>query len=278
MSNMILCQGAYAKKAYYASDDCRNLYSVEELCYYLYHNAYLLDDRFVSAELVDWIENELELPDLAKAVKRYAGRPDALTKLVCDLRDKIGYYDNDDWERLLGEIGRNNRLTVEERRKLRADAFLEEGKYALASDEYEVLLRETSLSQTKLRAKVYHNLGVCSAGLFMFRRAADYFGKAYETFPNTESYVSMLSAMKMYMSRKEYLDYLADHKESYEDSLEVERKMEVLKVDWPNQASKKFLDSLTSKREQGGAFYDGIESLSMNIKQQYKECVFRNRG
>ena len=54
--------------------------------------------------------------------------------------------------------------------------------------------------------------------------------------------------------------------------------MEVLKLDWPNQASKKFLDSLMSKREQGGAFYDGIESLSMNIKQQYKECVFRNRG
>ena len=43
MSGYILCQVKRAKNPYYISNISTNIYSIEELCYYLYHNIYLLD-------------------------------------------------------------------------------------------------------------------------------------------------------------------------------------------------------------------------------------------
>ena len=268
--------GKYAKTPYYIADDCMNIYSIEELCYYLYHNAYLLDDRIVTTELTEWIDKELELPRVAAEIGKVVGKSDALSKLVAILSNNIGYYEEEKWIELLGEIGRNNKLTIEERRKIRADGFMDSGRIALAIEEYETVLRDTRLDQTILRAKVYHNLGVCNAKLFMYETAAEYFEKAYATYANTDSYVSMLCAMKLYMKPTEYLEYLAAHKESYEDSLDVERKCELVKVDWNRQPIRKFFTELSGMKQQGAAYYDGILSMAEEIKEEYRENMFRN--
>lgn len=273
---MILCQGAYAKTPYYIADDCVNIYSIEELCYYLYHNAYLLDDRIVTAELVEWIDKELELPKVAGEIGKVLGKGDALSKLVAILSNNIGYYEEEKWVDLLKEIGRNNRLSIEERRKIRADGFMDSGRIALAMEEYETVIRDTRPNQTILRAKVYHNLGVCSAKLFMYQAAAEYFEKAYATYANTDSYVSMLCAMKLYMKPTEYLEYLAAHKESYEDSLDVERKCELVKIDWNRQPIRKFFTELSAMKQQGAAYYDGILSMAEEVKEEYRDNMFRN--
>lgn len=276
MSNVILCQGAYAKTPYYIADDCLYIYSIEELCYYLYHNAYLLDDRIVSSELVDWIDKELELPAVAREIGRVLGKGDALSKLVAILSNNIGYYAEEKWVELLKEIGKNNKYTIEERRKIRADGFMDSGRIALAIEEYETVLRDTPLNETVLRAKVYHNLGVCSAKLFMYERAAEYFEKAYTTYANTDSYVSMLCAMKLYMKPAKYLEYLSEHKETYEDSLDVERRCEVVKLDWSRQPITKFFAEISDMKQQGSAYYDGILSMAEEVKEEYRDNMFRN--
>ncbi len=277
MSNVLVCVGAYAKTPYFITHDCCNIYSVEELCYYLYHNAYLLDDTFVTLELAEWLVTETELPQIAKEVRKLVGKIDCLSKLVVLLANEIGFYEEDEWRALLSEIGKSNKLTVEERRKVRADSFLREGKYALAMDEYGIIIRQSRLEQTKLRSMVYHNMGVCEARLFNFKRAAELFGKAYETYPSTESYVCMLSAMKLYMPPQDYLTYLSEHKESYEDSLEVERKCEFCKLDYERQPINKFFADLQGLKAGGAAYYDGICSMAEEIKEEYRDSMFRNR-
>ena len=47
MNTVILCNGNYAKTPYYIEEEEVNLYSVEELCYYIYKNAFLLQDDFL---------------------------------------------------------------------------------------------------------------------------------------------------------------------------------------------------------------------------------------
>ena len=46
MSTVILCNGNYAETPYFIAQEELRLYSVEELCYYLYKNAFLLQDDF----------------------------------------------------------------------------------------------------------------------------------------------------------------------------------------------------------------------------------------
>ena len=60
MSGLILCSRK-SDIPYKIPDASINIYSIEELSYYLYNNAYFLDENFFSDELIDYIEKNLKL-------------------------------------------------------------------------------------------------------------------------------------------------------------------------------------------------------------------------
>ncbi len=277
MSNVILCQGNYADSPYFAKDDCKNIYCIEELCFYLYHNAFLLDDGFVDEDLAVWIDEELGLESLAQTVHRLCGKNNALNRLIEALAESVGYYTEDEWKDLLRDVGANNSMSVEERRKCRADGFMEAGRFGLALNEYEVIIRQSKITEIKLRAKVYHNMGVCAARLFMFEQAAGFFEKAYDTYANTESFVEMLAAMKLYMSEAQYLEYLSSHKETYEDSLEVEGRFDRIRENYKETPTALYMRELSEKKQHGKAYYEGIDSLTEEVKDEYRDRISRGR-
>ena len=51
MSGYILCQTKKAKIPYYIENISTNVYSLEELCYYFYHNLYLVDETILNENL-----------------------------------------------------------------------------------------------------------------------------------------------------------------------------------------------------------------------------------
>lgn len=273
MSNVILCLGKYATTPYFVTESCIHLFSIEELCFFVYNNAFLLDDSFVNDKLADWIENELELKNIADTLRTVIGKGGALENLVRILNNEVGYYQEDEWKALLVDIDGSSRMSLDSRKKIRADGLLDSGRYVKAMEEYEGILLGITEQDEQLIAGVYHNLGVCAAKLFLFDKAATFFEKAYETYANTESYQEMLWALKLSLAPTKYLDYLADHKESYEDSLEVERKLEILRMTWGEQPSHKYLKELAMQRSEGGAYYSGLEHLADEVKEQYRSSV-----
>ena len=64
MGGYILCQIKRASMPYYIENISTNIYSIEELCYYFYHNIYLLDETILNEHLCDWIRKELGLERL----------------------------------------------------------------------------------------------------------------------------------------------------------------------------------------------------------------------
>lgn len=270
MSNVLLCQSALAKNPYYVKEACVHLYSVEELCYFVYHYAYILDDSFVSQKMADWLRAELGLEKLASKVEVIRTKKGTLGNLVRLLNNEIGYYSEDEWVALLEDIDNNSKMSLPQRRKIRADGLLKSERFAQALEEYENLIYEGDITDPSFKAKIYHNLGVCAAKLFMFEKAAQYYEKAYETYANSESYVEMLCARKMYMSQSEYLDYLGEHKETYEDSLEVERKFEILKLSWGEQPAYKYFRELEKQKLEGGSYYSSIDRLASEVKEKYR--------
>ena len=270
MTNVLLCRGTLATNPYYIKEACVNVFSIEELCYFVHNNAYMLDDEFVGEALAEWVEKQLKLDSVAAMIRRIMGQPKALSNLVRVLNNEIGYYSEEEWSALLEDIENNSRISLIERKKIRADGLLNTGKYAQCLEEYENILRDESLKDEKLLARVYHNLGVCAAKLFLFERAAGYFESAYETYANTESYIEMLCAKKMYMKPTEYLNYLAEHKESYEDSLEVERKFEMLKMSFSTHPTYMYFRELEQKKQEGADYYDAIDALTEQVKENYR--------
>ena len=77
MSGYILCQVKKAEKPFYIENISTNIYSIEELCYYLYNNLYLVDRSLISNKLCTWLDEELKLPKLNEEIRnprRYGKR------------------------------------------------------------------------------------------------------------------------------------------------------------------------------------------------------------
>ena len=62
MSGYILCQTKKAQRPYFIENISMNIYSIEELCYYLYHNLYLADHTVFNEELCSWLRDEPDAP------------------------------------------------------------------------------------------------------------------------------------------------------------------------------------------------------------------------
>ena len=152
-------------------------------------------------------------------------------------------------------------------KKIRADMYCKKQRYAKAAAEYEQLLKENGVNNAGFRAKLYHNLGVCAAGMFMYDRASECFEKAFREYPNTESYVQFLTAKKLDSSQTEYLAYLADHPESYEDSLEVENRLMRVEQAWEKMSFDEMLQDMMD--EDKITYYNAIRKLAAAAKTDY---------
>lgn len=271
MEKVILCSGTYAKTPYCIEENGLNLYSVEELNYYLYKNSFVIQEDFFNESLFDWIATECGLPEWADYLRELKSRGAFLIEYLEYLFEKTGYYEKDEIEKVKKVLKGTKHLSLNEKRRLRADAFLKRGKVAVAAEEYEALLHDMTDDDDKFRASLFHNLGVCDAKLFQFEKAAEEFWKAYRTYPNTESYVQFLTALKLGSGKEEYLDYLSKHTESYEDSLEVERRISELEMKWKEQHSQEFISELS--RKNGMAEYETVAELMKKMKEEYMNMI-----
>ena len=66
MGELILCSHPIAAMPYYIDNISLNVYSLEELCYYIENHLYLIEADFMSEELCLWIGQELDEKDLAR--------------------------------------------------------------------------------------------------------------------------------------------------------------------------------------------------------------------
>ena len=65
MARVILCETKVATTSYIFPNTKIEVFSYEELCYYVYNNIALLSEEYIGKKLFDWIEKELEMEELA---------------------------------------------------------------------------------------------------------------------------------------------------------------------------------------------------------------------
>ena len=70
MSDYILCQVKRASLPFYVENISKNIYSIEELCYYFYKNIYLIDESIINERLCNWLKDELGLSKLYEKLYR----------------------------------------------------------------------------------------------------------------------------------------------------------------------------------------------------------------
>lgn len=275
MDRVLFCAGSYATIPYYFENLGLRVYSAEELCYVLKENAFLLDKELLDRKLVRWIEDSLELRDLAAMLYPLLHRKDTVAAFVDTILRYVQFYGEDE---ILGtaeilKVGAN--LNTYEKLKSRVDHMVENGRYALALSEYDALLEQIPEGEKQLTSNLLHNKGVALCGLFLFEEAASCFLQAQELFPDRENMIAYLSAKRMSMEEPDYIAFAAEYPESYEEMLEVEKRVEGLRESYALSEQKQRLDEHMDKKSRGdmAAYYEEIGDRVQELKNQYRANV-----
>ena len=85
-----LCLLPQAKKPYYIENIRMNIYSLEELCFYLYNNACLIDESLLNERLLDWLRDELGLTRLYRQLYDQLEKKDGIGFLVLPIFREAG--------------------------------------------------------------------------------------------------------------------------------------------------------------------------------------------
>ena len=186
--------------------------SIEELCWFLHRNLYLIDESVTSEALVKWVREELGLKTLARKLTDALERPDHdVSYFLLPIFGEIGYLSPEEMRRVREELTRIQVQPEEERSKTRADYLVSGGRYAAAIAAYKDILengRSGNLG-TLFYTSVWNNLGCAYARLFRFEEAAEAFLKGWKTGQSRELMRRYVSTLPLYLSGEAYQEKLA---------------------------------------------------------------------
>ena len=181
MSGYILCQTKKAQRPYFIENISMNIYSIEELCYYLYHNLYLADHTVFNEELCNWLRDELELVHLAAKLKQNLERNVSVEEMIYPVFKEINYLTYEEMKGFNSRIVTYGKEKAAVRQKRKGDALTENGMYVNAIRVYQKLLEREDLSEQRkgFAASVRYNLGCAYSYLFQMEKAQECFLEAY---------------------------------------------------------------------------------------------------
>lgn len=143
MSRYILCQVKRAKLPYYIENISTNIYSIEELCFYFYHNIYLLDSTILNEELCFWIRDQLGLKKLADNLYKHLDDDDMkVGDFILPVFKEINYLSLEEFRKLNQQIQQLAKEPEVLRQKRKGDYLMEHGKYVNAIKVYQKALRQ----------------------------------------------------------------------------------------------------------------------------------------
>lgn len=277
------CVGEYAKTPYEIVNlECR-VYCIEELCYALKENAFLLDTTIMNDGLVNWIDSECGLKDLARELHPLVHRQGSLSAFVATIQEYVGMY-NAETIRIMTQILKFGAgLTNIEKRKKQIDYLVTRKKYVAALRSYDILLYQweeleregKEVPGKEVQAAIIHNKAVVYARMMLYEQAAEEFMRAYQLAGDEADFESYLAAKRIRMDDREYVAFAATYPERHEQTLELEKKMDALRASFEEQPGYELLERRRNWRmgSEKQRYYEDNEELTRNLKNGYRNCV-----
>ena len=274
MGKVILCTGKTARNPYYFLSTGTRVYTIEELCYYIYHNIETVSEELVCPELVAFLRNELGLEERANQLEKlyatHAGIKDIIVLILCS----ADYYEEEEIRALLSELDTLNEMTPLQRKKRAANQYLENGQYREAMKAYRNILysREPVEMNSIEYGDILHNLAVLYAKTGAFLTAAEEFRAAYERNGNKESLKQYLYALKLAKQEDQFekeLSRLADNRPLLD---EIENELFHVADYEDNTYDYHELMRIRNLKESGrvSEYYKAVEEFIGRLKNKYR--------
>ncbi len=276
MGKLILCKGSYAKRPYYMSIGDINIYSIEELNFYIEGNLDIIIELELTTTLIDWIKEQLEMEELASKLYQLKKERASNKAIIQSIINSCNYFTSLEKRKIIQTIGELESLPLIQRRLKKANSFLVGNNYSKAEAYYESLIdgdMAADLSAAEY-AQILHNLGIAKSYTVGIKEASIFFKHAYEGSQEKESLKQYLMSLKLsnqedmfeeevvsygierdFISKllEEYAKYLDD----YENSKQYKKVLELR-------------DLLETDKQ---TFTDRALHISKDIEKQYRRCT-----
>ncbi len=206
MGSLILCHDKHATHPYEITRIHCKIFTLEELCYYLCNNLYLIDYTIMNEQLVTWLKEELEMTDLAGALYDVIRLKGSVEKFVLTILKSSKIYREPEMIRIQNVLEHLKNQKDIERQKYKGDNLLESGEIEEAILVYQAILNaeKDESVDAKFYGKIYAGLGAAYGKLFLYQESAKMYDRAYQICADKELLKPYLYASYKYMSMEEY--------------------------------------------------------------------------
>lgn len=277
MGKLIQCSSPLALTPYHFRLTDTNVYSMEEVCYYIWHNIYMIQEEVFDREFVMWIENELHMEEtahkLAYLIQDHKNLKDIVVTICCS----CDYYDEEEINALIRLMDEIEQMPAYARKKHKGDTYLACHSYEKALEEYEKVFESDEILHAEKEAygSIFHNMGVAYSNLAEFRKAAEYFLKAYEQNKKDASLSQGLFALRLSKDVEGYKKALVDFDVSPEKQLQWEKEYAQV-IEQSSQCKEALkLEKLRNVMKSGNVteYYDKVHKYVVDWKNEYRKQI-----
>ncbi len=193
----ILCRTKTAENPFYIENISTNIYSVEELCFYLYNNLYLLDDTLLNQKLCDWLKQEFGLSALARKLHEMLEQGAGTGELVVPVFKEVYYLTHEELRIYLAKLAQYEAQPERVRLKMKGDYLFANEKFRNALNVYRQSLQAKTTEETgsQFTGSVYYNMGCAHARLFELSEARECLRTAYDMLHSHKVLTGYLTAV-----------------------------------------------------------------------------------
>jgi tetratricopeptide (TPR) repeat protein len=263
-----LCRTKEAVRPYHVRDMGVRIYNLEELCYLVYNNIYVISRDFFSDGLLEFITEETGEKALADKLRVLKEGNSNLAEMVITLFLYVDYYTVEEIEAIRGVLETLNSQNVFERLKTRGDTYLENECFYSAIRNYQKIIDSPPdlTLPAYFYAKVYHNTGVAYARLFIFDQAEEYFNQAYKISQHDESKKCAIAVHRLALG-----DNIIERDDATELEYVVKRELETLMDNARYSDEYRKLMEISKNRDETdiAGYYDEVSKVLDGWKKDY---------
>ncbi len=275
MGKLILCSGERTTKPFGFQSGGVRLYSIEELCFFLYHHVYLIEEEMIGEELLDWIDLELKLPERASKLRQLKKQRADLKTLITVIMCSSDYYTEAEIKGMLKILDRSLGMSPMKRMWLKADNYLKNGSFLEAEAAYEKLLHSKDAIELSPEeyGDIYHNLAVTKANLTGLMEASKYFWQAFERNRKEESLKQYLYSLKLTHADQELIDKCSVYQVSSEAINLIFEELNAFEEQAYSSKQMKELNLIKELKEQQQSeqYYKRREEMIMSWKMKLRQ-------
>lgn len=255
MSGYYLCRTPRARRPFEIESIGISIYSMEELCYYLSENVYLIDETIINHRLCVWIGEELGLTRLSKILTRSLEKGEDLTTFIMPIFKECGYLREEKLRYFREQLQDIQIEPQDTRRKMKADYLTGYGMYVSAIAEYEKILERRSPGRLGVQfyASVLESMAGAYARMFRFEEAAQCLWQSYQVLKSRKVYEKYLRLLPLFLPERAYLERLSEIKADRTEAHRLKDETEAMMLEgqeteealeWKREEPKKMIEKL----------------------------------